>query len=657
MMRTATLLRAVISLLLMSLAGNSVASNPELQLQGYIALCYHDIRPDVDGRLDHDPMAVHSIHLARHFAWLQANHYQPVSLRHIEAARRGESALPDKAVLLTFDDGFVSFYNEIFPLLQRFNYPAVFALVTSWQEYPAGSMLPYENALRPRDDFLSSQQIREIQASGLVEFASHSHAGHTGVQANPQGNNQAFLVTRRYDPDLERYESESEYRQRIHADLSTSHRILTELTGVAPSALVWPYGEYSDTAWEIAQTIGFTHSLVLDDGRANTVDTLHIRRHLIQDNPNVSEFAAHFRERDWKTPKRVIHVDLDYVFDPDPAQQTRNLDALIQRISDFRVNTVYLQAYADPEGDGHAAALYFPNRHLPVRADLFSHVAWQLRTRAGVNVYAWMPVSAFVLPTPNPDWMVWKHVGARPQVSTTHYQRLSIFHPDAETWIDEIYQDLGRHAYIDGVLFHDDGLLTDFEDANPHALLFYQQHGLERLDLGTVRQQPAVLREWTDIKTQALTDFTLRRAATLRRERPRLKTARNLFAQPVLNPTSEHWFNQSLDNFIQHYDHTAIMAMPWMEGAGNPDRWMKKLIKAIDQRGISRDALVIELQSRDWNNQRAIDSRILRRHMNKLARSGLIHYGYYPDDFLIDQPQLDIIRPALSLDDYPWSRR
>ena len=59
--------------------------------------------------------------------------------------------------------------------------------------------------------------------------------------------------------------------------------------------------------------------------------------------------------------------------------------------------TVYLQAFSDPDGNGVADALYFPNQYLPVRDDIFGRIAWQLQTRAGVEVYAWMPVLAFDL--------------------------------------------------------------------------------------------------------------------------------------------------------------------------------------------------------------------------------------------------------------------
>ena len=72
---------------------------------------------------------------------------------------------------------------------------------------------------------------------------------------------------------------------------------------------------------------------------------------------------------------RVMHVDLDYVYDPNPAQQTQNINRLIQRVYDMKISHVFLQAFADPQGDGRIRALYFPNRQLPVRADLFNFVS------------------------------------------------------------------------------------------------------------------------------------------------------------------------------------------------------------------------------------------------------------------------------------------
>ena len=67
------------------------------------------------------------------------------------------------------------------------------------------------------------------------------------------------------------------------------------------------------------------------------------------------------------------------------------------------MNTVYLQAFSDPDGNGSADAVYFPCRRLPMRADLFNRVAWQIRTRTQVRrLYAWMPALAWELPAGDP---------------------------------------------------------------------------------------------------------------------------------------------------------------------------------------------------------------------------------------------------------------
>lgn len=636
-------------------------------------LCYHDVRRDVEGRVDADGLAVSTAHLAAHFGWLRANGYTPVSLDDIEAARRGARSLPPRPVLLSFDDGLESFHDHVLPLLQRFDYPAVFAVVTRWIEndFDPDRPRPY-----PGRDFASAKQLREIADSGLVEIASHSHDSHRGVLANPQGNRQAALVTRAWDPARGDYETEQQYRARVRADLARSAELIERYTGRRPRTMVWPYGEYGETAWDVARDLGFVHSLVLgetdqlhardaqllgageraEEGEALLPDAAaaqapagpHIRRKLIMDNPDVVGFAAYFRTRDWHQPTRVVHVDLDYVHDRDPVQQQRNLDALVQRIADYRINTVYLQAYADADGDGHADALYFHNRHLPVRADLFGHVAWQLHTRAGVKVFAWMPVSAFVLPQEMPEWMVQRRRAGRIEVSDTHYRRLSIFHPDAVRWIDEIYQDLARYTNFQGLLFHDDGVLADDEDYAPQALAYYARHGGNDILDDAPR--------WTALKTRALIDFTHARAATVRRERPQILTARNLFAMPVLEPASEAWYAQSLPAFAAAYDQTAIMAMPWMEKTAEPMRWLQRLREAVRASGVDVDRVVFELQSRDWNTGEDIPAAVLARQMAMLERSGAVHFGYYPDDFLHDHPRLEIIRPHFSLEDFPWRR-
>jgi len=161
----------------------------------FMALSYHEVLAD------HEPLtptAVRASDLARQFAWLRANDFHPVSVEQILAARAGGRPLPAKSILLTFDDGFKDAYTRVFPLLKLFDYPAVIALVGQWMDVPEGQIVDYDGKPVPRGKFLTWEQVREMQASGLVEVASHSYGLHRGILANPQGNTQPAATTRLY---------------------------------------------------------------------------------------------------------------------------------------------------------------------------------------------------------------------------------------------------------------------------------------------------------------------------------------------------------------------------------------------------------------------------------------------------------------------------
>src|SRR3546814_5051184 len=111
------------------------------------------------------------------------------------------------------------------------------------------------------------------------------------------------------------------------------------------------------------------------------------------------------------------------------------------------------------------------------------------------------------------------------------------------------------------------------------------------------------MHNWTRLKSRALVDFTAELTARVRKIRgPDVKTARNIFARPILEPESEAWFAQNLDDFLAAYDWTAPMAMPLMEGvpAKASNAWIEKLVDSIAAHSGALDRTVFELQARDW---------------------------------------------------------
>jgi len=282
--------------------------------------------------------------------------------------------------------------------LKLFNYPAVVAPVGIWIEVGPGEMVSYGGTELPRSLLLTWDQIKEMVDSGLVEVASHSHDLHKGVIANPQGNDRPAATTLRYDAKSGRYETDEDYLQRIRADLSKSIDLIERHTGRKPRSIIWPYGKYNRQVIEIAKSLGMTITMGLREGSNDIDDLSALRRMLIGHESDLAHFVWTLRNPGVLRRIRVVHVDLDYLYDEDPKRQEKNLDLLLDRIQKLGVNTVYLQAFADHDGNGSADALYFPNRHLPMRSDLFNRVSWQLQSHAGVRVYAWLPVLAFEFP-------------------------------------------------------------------------------------------------------------------------------------------------------------------------------------------------------------------------------------------------------------------
>ena len=643
----------------LSFAGeNEFLASKESRLKSfdYFSLCYHDVRDDVKGDLDEDSGALNTEHLAQHFEWLKVNGYHPISIDDIENARKGLKPLPKKAVLLSFDDGYKSFYTHIYPLLKLYNYPAVFALVTDWLMVSEGQSVEYGKDLKPRSNFLTWNEVREMQASGLVEIASHTHALHKGIFANPQKNTQAAVVTRQFINN--RYETDKEYSKRILNDLKTSTNIIKKKTGKSPRAIVWPYGRYNEEVWQLAQKAGFTFSLILGDGKNKLNNGEHIGRHLIDSNPDIGQFKAIFEKPTYNSVLRAAHVDIDYIYDPDPEVTERNLGKLVERIYQMGVNAVFLQAFADPDGDGNADALYFKNRHLPVRADLFNRVAWQLETRANVSVYAWMPVLAFDFGDE-----IYKELGVKHwnngsvQPSPNNYKRLSPFNDKAKQLIKEIYADLGRYSSFNGVLFHDDAYLNDFEDISPEAMKYYQSHGLDARSIDTLRRNSKSIKAWATVKEKAINDFTLELVSVLKNYQAHLKTARNIYAMPILNEDSHEWYAQSLPAFTKIYDYTAIMAMPYMENAKDPDSWLKQLRSEIHKKDLPNNKIVFELQAVDWRNSKPIPTEVLARQMLDVVLGGFVNIAYYPDNVHLNHPRLEGVRESISLDDFPYRRK
>ena len=117
-------------------------------------------------------------------------------------------------VKIQFDDGFKGVYDCI-DFIKKHKIPIEIFIVTSWIG---------------KEGYLSEKEIKELQASNLIRFSSHTHT----------------------HPNLGEI-NENEIRD----ELSTSKRFLESITGEEVKSLCFPKGSFSNPVIEIAEELGY----------------------------------------------------------------------------------------------------------------------------------------------------------------------------------------------------------------------------------------------------------------------------------------------------------------------------------------------------------------------------------------------------------------
>lgn len=344
---------------------------------GIPAIAYHDIVDAPNG----DPHAITLADFERQMAYLVRSGYTPVSLAFLDEVRAGRAALPARPVLLTFDDGLRSYYTHAFPVLERHGFPSVLSVVTAWidrRSQPEGY----------RTELLGWEELRELARSPLVEILSHSDDLHHGLPGNPWGSLIPAGIVRRYQPDTGAYETETERRARVRADLARSAARLRAELGIVPRGIAWPYGQYDGALLAEAAALGMAYHLTLDI-EPNRLETLpRINRVTFRRYRALYELGDALTAKAYRRRQlRFVQVDLDAFAGKNKAEQQELVSRLLERLQLLRANAVILRPVT---ADGRRA--FFPNGVLPAEADLLSYVAHQMVSRTGISrVYLRLP--------------------------------------------------------------------------------------------------------------------------------------------------------------------------------------------------------------------------------------------------------------------------
>ena len=212
-----------------------------------VVLTYHHVTDQTDQRYVISPDL-----FARHMAFLHENDLHPISLAEFVQFVQTGTLSTENAVLITFDDGYESYYTEAFPIMREYGFPSVnFAIAGRIRDVAERKRV---NMTTP----LSRQQVNEMIASGLADVASHTYSLHEEEESNEWGDLGPGTAPV-YLKDLNRLEVEKEYRNRLYVDFVMSRVGLGSWIGYDVKALSLPFGYTNNIVLETARQAGYEY--------------------------------------------------------------------------------------------------------------------------------------------------------------------------------------------------------------------------------------------------------------------------------------------------------------------------------------------------------------------------------------------------------------
>jgi len=215
-------------------------------------LCYHNLADQAKGR-----MVMAASTFREQMQYLKANGYRVISLREfVEFTRLGRQ-IPQRSVVLTFDDGYKSFRQYAYPVLKELGFTA--------------TLFVYTDYVGTGRNALSWQDLREVGAEGFdVQAHSKTHGDLRRVAGEP----------------------DAQYQRRMQAELALPQELFQKNLGRRADIIAYPYGSWDESLIAKAVEYGYASGFsVRRQGNGSFVRLLAGNRSQIYPEMTLDEFA------------------------------------------------------------------------------------------------------------------------------------------------------------------------------------------------------------------------------------------------------------------------------------------------------------------------------------------------------------------------------
>lgn len=174
--------------------------------------------------------------------------YTTVTIADLISYVYDDKPLPEKPIVLTFDDGHYNNYGYLFPLLEKYDMKAVISIVGSYTD-----KFTETDEANLNYSYLRWKDIKELMDTGHIEFQNHTYSLHS--------NTGKRIGTKKI-----KGETDEHYKSILKDDILKLQQEFEENTHYTPQCFTYPFGGISNASLDIIKELGFKASLSCEQG-------------------------------------------------------------------------------------------------------------------------------------------------------------------------------------------------------------------------------------------------------------------------------------------------------------------------------------------------------------------------------------------------------
>lgn len=180
--------------------------------------------------------------------WLKNHGYESIFVSDLIKYCEGTGDLPQKPVVITFDDGHYNNYYYAKPIFEELKFKATINIVGSYTEFSTSSG-DFDN---PNYSHLTWEEIKLLQENDFFEIGNHTYNMHN--------------FEPRYGIGKKTNENFEEYKKNLTDDVEKLEKCFKDKCGFTTNIFAYPFGKYSDDSYKILSSLGFKAFLTCNEG-------------------------------------------------------------------------------------------------------------------------------------------------------------------------------------------------------------------------------------------------------------------------------------------------------------------------------------------------------------------------------------------------------